>query len=84
MMAQRVVRRRRRAALILDAQDRDDDEKHKKRNVEGVARFLEIATYEQNRPALAFLGAQTINVFWTLLQAWLLFGGMIVAQPIIN
>lgn len=47
-------------------------------------RFIELATYEQGRPALAFLGAQGINVIWTLLLAWLLFGGVIVAQPIIN
>ena len=47
-------------------------------------RFIELATYEQGRPALAFLGAQGINVFWTLLLAWLLFGGVIVAQPAIN
>ena len=45
-------------------------------------RFIELATYEQGRPALAFLGAQGINVIWTLLLAWLLFGGVIVAQPI--
>jgi len=47
-------------------------------------RFIELATYEQGRPALAFLGAQGINVIWTLLLAWLLFGGIIVAQPVIN
>ena len=47
-------------------------------------RFIELATYEQGRPALAFLGAQGINVIWTLLLAWLLFGGIIVAQPAIN
>ena len=33
-------------------------------------------------PVLA--GAQTINVFWTLLLAWLLFGGVIIAQPVIQ
>jgi uncharacterized membrane protein YadS len=47
-------------------------------------RFVELATTEQGRPALAFIGAQTFNVFWTLLLAWLLFGGVIVAQPVIN
>ncbi len=47
-------------------------------------RFVELATYQQGRPALAFLGAQGINVVWTLLLAWLLFGGIIVAQPAIN
>jgi uncharacterized membrane protein YadS len=44
-------------------------------------RFLELATTEQGRPALAFLGAQAINIFWTLLLAWLLFGGVLFAQP---
>jgi uncharacterized integral membrane protein (TIGR00698 family) len=47
-------------------------------------RFVELATTEQGRPALAFIGAQTINVLWTLLLAFLLFGGLIVAQPVIN
>ena len=46
-------------------------------------RFVELATTEQGRPALAFLGAQAINVVWTLLLAWLLFGG-VISQPVIN
>jgi hypothetical protein len=51
----------------------------------GVAK-LEIffAAIDQGRPALAFLGAQAIHVFWTLLAAWLLFGGVLFAQPAIN
>ncbi|HKA73281.1 MAG TPA: hypothetical protein VKE26_15830, partial [Xanthobacteraceae bacterium] len=47
-------------------------------------RFVELATTDGGRPALAFIGAQTFNVFWTLLLAWLLFGGVIFAQPAIN
>ncbi|MSO68383.1 MAG: putative sulfate exporter family transporter [Pseudolabrys sp.] len=47
-------------------------------------RLIELATTDQGRPALAFIGAQAINVFWTLLLAWLLFGGVIFAQPVIN
>jgi uncharacterized membrane protein YadS len=47
-------------------------------------RFVELATTGKGRPALAFLAAQGINVFWTLLLAWLLFGGVIFAQPAIN
>jgi uncharacterized integral membrane protein (TIGR00698 family) len=47
-------------------------------------KVIQLATTEQGRPALAFLGAQTFNVFWTLLLAALLFGGYIVAQPVIN
>jgi uncharacterized integral membrane protein (TIGR00698 family) len=47
-------------------------------------RFIELATTEQGRPALAFIGAQAFNVFWTLLLAFLLFGGLLFAQPAIN
>lgn len=47
-------------------------------------RFIELATYEQGRPALAFITAQAFNVVWTLLLAWLLFGGVLFAQPVIN
>ena len=47
-------------------------------------RFIDLATTDQGRPALAFLGAQAFNVFWTLLLAWLLFGGVLFAQPAIN
>jgi uncharacterized integral membrane protein (TIGR00698 family) len=47
-------------------------------------RFIQLATTEQGRPALAFLGAQGINIVWTLLLAWLLFGGVLFAQPAIN
>ena len=47
-------------------------------------RFSISLTTDQGRPALAFLGAQTINVFWTLLLAWLLFGGVLFAQPAIQ
>jgi uncharacterized integral membrane protein (TIGR00698 family) len=47
-------------------------------------RFIELATTQQGRPALAFLGAQGINIVWTLLLAYLLFGGLIIAQPAIN
>ena len=47
-------------------------------------RVVELATVDQGRPAIAFLGAQAINVFWTLLLAWLIFGGVLFAQPVIN
>jgi uncharacterized integral membrane protein (TIGR00698 family) len=47
-------------------------------------RVVALATTDQGRPALAFLGAQAINVVWTLLLAWLLFGGGLFAQPAIN
>jgi uncharacterized integral membrane protein (TIGR00698 family) len=44
-------------------------------------RFLDLATMEGGRPALAFLGAQALNVVWTLLLAWLLFGGILFGVP---
>jgi uncharacterized membrane protein YadS len=47
-------------------------------------RFIELAATEQGRHALAFIGAQAINVLWTLLVALLLFGGILFAQPVIN
>jgi uncharacterized membrane protein YadS len=47
-------------------------------------RFLDLAKTDQGRPALAFLGAQGFNLIWTLLIAWLLFGGVLVAQPAIK
>jgi len=47
-------------------------------------RVVELATTDQGRPALAFLVAQTFNVFWTLLIAWLLFGGVLLDQPTIK
>jgi uncharacterized integral membrane protein (TIGR00698 family) len=44
-------------------------------------RFMELAATEQGRPAFAFLGAQAINIVWTLILAFLLFGGVLFAQP---
>src|SRR5262245_21317668 len=32
-------------------------------------RLIDLATTERGRPAIAFIGAQTFNVFWTLLLA---------------
>lgn len=36
---------------------------------------------EGGRPAAAFIGAQVVNVAWTLLLAYLLFGGVLFAAP---
>ena len=47
-------------------------------------RFFELATRDQGRPALAFIGAQGINIVWTLILAWLLFGGVLFSQPVIK
>jgi uncharacterized membrane protein YadS len=44
-------------------------------------RVVQLATTDQGRPAAAFLGAQAFNVVWTLLLAWLLFGGVLLPQP---
>jgi uncharacterized integral membrane protein (TIGR00698 family) len=44
-------------------------------------RFMDLATAEGGRPALAFLGGQAFNVFWTLLLAYALFGGMFFDVP---
>jgi uncharacterized membrane protein YadS len=45
------------------------------------ARFVELAGLEGGRPALAFLGAQFFNIFWTLLLAYLIFGGILFPLP---
>lgn len=44
-------------------------------------RFTDLVKMEDGRPALAFIGAQAINLIWTLLLAFLLFGGLIFAVP---
>ena len=44
-------------------------------------RFTELVSMEGGRPAAAFLGAQAFNVVWTLLLAYLLFGGYIFPVP---
>jgi uncharacterized membrane protein YadS len=44
-------------------------------------RFVELLGLEEGRPALAFLGAQAVNVIWTLLVAYLLFGGVLFSVP---
>ena len=44
-------------------------------------RFADLVTLDQGRPAFAFLIAQAINILWTLLIAWLLFGGVLFDAP---
>ena len=36
---------------------------------------------DEGRPAAAFLLAQAVNIGWTLLVAWLLFGGVLFEVP---
>ncbi|MBI4683678.1 MAG: putative sulfate exporter family transporter [Nitrospirae bacterium] len=44
-------------------------------------RFLDMMKMEGGRPAAAFLLAQSFNIIWTLILAYLLFGGIIFAVP---
>jgi len=45
-------------------------------------RFMDLAALGGGRPALAFLVAQGFNVIWTLLLAYLLFGGILFPSPV--
>jgi uncharacterized membrane protein YadS len=47
-------------------------------------RFVELVSMDGGRPAAAFLMAQGINVVWTLILAYLLFGGVLFAVPMIK
>jgi uncharacterized membrane protein YadS len=44
-------------------------------------RFTELVSMNGGRPAAAFLTAQALNVLWTLLVAFLLFGGILFTVP---
>lgn len=44
-------------------------------------KFTDLVRMEGGRPAFAFIGAQGFNVIWTLILAWLLFGGVLFAVP---
>lgn len=45
------------------------------------ARFTDLFRIQQGRPAMAFIGAQIFNIIWTLLWAYLLFGGILFPSP---
>jgi uncharacterized integral membrane protein (TIGR00698 family) len=45
-------------------------------------RFTDIAKLGGGRPALAFLIAQGFNIIWTLILAYLLFGGILFPAPV--
>ena len=47
-------------------------------------RFTELVSMEGGRPAGAFLMAQGLNVIWTLILAFLLFGGVLFAAPVLK
>ncbi len=44
-------------------------------------RFRDLVSMDEGRPAAAFLLAQGINIAWTLVIAWLLFGGVLFDVP---
>ncbi|HSB72117.1 MAG TPA: putative sulfate exporter family transporter [Candidatus Methylomirabilis sp.] len=46
--------------------------------------FKELLQLEGGRPAAAFLGAQAFNIVWTLVLAFLLFGGILFSAPVIK
>ncbi len=46
--------------------------------------FGDLAKMEGGRPAAAFLIGQGFNILWTLVLAWLLFGGVLFAVPAIR
>ncbi len=47
-------------------------------------RFGDLVKMEGGRPAAAFIIAQALNVFWTLILAYLLFGGILFPAPDIH
>lgn len=44
-------------------------------------RFTDLLTTEEGRPFWSFLGAQTFNAIWTLILAYLIFGGVFFEVP---
>ncbi len=46
-------------------------------------RFVELFGMDNGRPAAAFVGAQAVNVVWTLLIAFLVFGGILFPAPLL-
>jgi len=48
------------------------------------ARFSDLIKLDGGKPALVFTAAQLFNVLWTLLWAYLLFGGILLPSPDIH
>lgn len=44
-------------------------------------KFTDLWSMENGRPLVAFLGAQFVNVIWTLILAYLIFGGILFETP---
>jgi uncharacterized membrane protein YadS len=47
-------------------------------------RLKDLVSMQGGRPAAAFVGAQAFNVVWTLALAFLLFGGVLFAAPVLK
>ena len=45
------------------------------------ARFADLFRMQEGRPAIAFIVAQVFNIIWTLIWAYLLFGGILFPSP---
>jgi len=45
-------------------------------------RFVDLVSMDGGRPALAFVSAQIFNIFFTLILAYIIFGGMIFPVPV--
>jgi uncharacterized integral membrane protein (TIGR00698 family) len=45
------------------------------------AKFSDLIKIQGGRPGIAFIGAQLFNIVWTLLWAYLLFGGILLPVP---
>jgi len=48
------------------------------------AKFSDLIKIQGGRPGIAFIGAQLFNILWTLLWAYLLFGGVLFDAPDIS
>ena len=46
-------------------------------------KFTDLFAMEGGRPFLAFLGGQFVNLLWTLLLAYLIFGGVFFPAPVL-
>jgi uncharacterized membrane protein YadS len=46
-------------------------------------KFTDLLSMENGRPLVVFLGAQFVNLLWTLLLAYLVFGGVLFDSPVI-
>jgi uncharacterized integral membrane protein (TIGR00698 family) len=44
-------------------------------------KFTDLLQMDEGRPFWTFLGAQTFNVVWTLILAWIIFGGSLFPVP---